>query len=119
LAPDQPTIAREASPGQAASGQEEPVSRARFKHKRNAPSALDPVRVQHSGLLGRLIAEIRRRKYSIRTEQAYESWVWIDASLMPLEWLRGLARIVDFDFDPDFDFDVCGGGWIIQNGALV
>jgi len=75
LAPDHPTIAREGSAVQAASGDDEPVSGARFKDKRNAPSALDPVRVQHRALLERLIAEIRRRKYSIRTEQAYESWV--------------------------------------------
>lgn len=35
-------------------------------------SALDQVRAQHQSLLQRLIAEIRRRHYSIRTEQSYE-----------------------------------------------
>ncbi|MCF6356120.1 MAG: phage integrase N-terminal SAM-like domain-containing protein, partial [Candidatus Polarisedimenticolaceae bacterium] len=30
---------------------------------------------RHAQLLERLAAEIRRRNYSIRTEQAYEAWV--------------------------------------------
>ena len=68
-----PTIAREAVPGPSPSAAS--VSGARFKDKRNAPSALDQARAQHAALLERLIAEIRRRRYSIRTEQAYESWV--------------------------------------------
>jgi hypothetical protein len=32
-------------------------------------------RCSHRALLKRMTAEIRRRKYSIRTEQAYECWV--------------------------------------------
>jgi hypothetical protein len=51
------------------------VSGARFKEKRNPSSALDRGREQHPPLLERMAAEIRRRNYSIRSEQAYESWV--------------------------------------------
>jgi len=72
LGRDHPTLAREAVPG---AGGEAPVSGARFKDKRNARSALDAVRDAHGPVLARMLAEIRRRKYSIRTEQAYESWV--------------------------------------------
>lgn len=72
LGRDHPTIAREAMP---ASGGEAPVSGSRFKDKRNARSALDAVRDAHGPVLERMLAEIRRRNYSIRTEQAYESWV--------------------------------------------
>jgi integron integrase len=80
LAPDHPTVARESRPVQTQARPEEPmsgitVSGARLKEKRNAPSALDRAREQHRALLERMAAEIRRRKYSIRTEQAYESWV--------------------------------------------
>jgi integron integrase len=70
LAAGHPTIAREGG-----SAGDEPVSGARFKEKRNPPSALDVVREDHAPLLERLAAEVRRRKYSIRTEQAYESWI--------------------------------------------
>jgi len=65
-----PTIAREA-----AAEHDQPVSGARFKEKRNPASVLDAVRKNHGPLLDRLVAEIRRRKYSIRTEQAYETWI--------------------------------------------
>jgi len=75
LAIDHPTIAREASPVHTGPSNDTPVSGARFKEKRNAPSALDGARDSHRALLERMTAEIRRRKYSIRTEQAYESWV--------------------------------------------
>ena len=70
LMPDHPTLARETQP------QEKPaVSGDRFKAKRNAPSPLDAIRAAHGPLLERLAAEIRRRRYSIRTEQSYEAWV--------------------------------------------
>jgi len=69
LARKHPTIAREAG-----SAQDGPASGARLKEKRNSPSALDAVRRDHAPLLERLVAEIRRRRYSIRTEQAYETW---------------------------------------------
>jgi len=46
-----------------------------LKQKRNPPSTLDRVRDRHRPLLERLVVEIRRRHYSIRTEQAYEAWV--------------------------------------------
>jgi hypothetical protein len=36
---------------------------------------LDRVRSNHGDVIAALIAEIRRRAYSIRTEQAYEQWV--------------------------------------------
>ena len=69
LAPNHPTVAREAL-----SSNNEAVSGARFKQKRNAPSFLDRVRSEHGRVLERLVAEVRRCRYSIRTEQAYESW---------------------------------------------
>jgi hypothetical protein len=37
--------------------------------------SLAPVRTQHAAMLRALMTEIRRRSYSIRTEQAYENWV--------------------------------------------
>ncbi|WP_414718564.1 integron integrase [Thiocapsa sp.] len=75
LAPDHPTIAREMPARVGPSPDQEPVSGARFNEKRNPPSALDEVRRSHPRLMERLAAEIRRRKYSIRTDQTYESWV--------------------------------------------
>jgi hypothetical protein len=39
--------------------------------------------------------------------------IGIDASLLAFKWLRGLARIVDFEPDPDFDFDAQGAGWLL------
>jgi hypothetical protein len=72
LSPDHATLAREP----VVSAQEEvPASGKNFKEKRHAESALDDIRRKHSQILERLVAEIRRRKYSIRTEQAYEAWV--------------------------------------------
>ncbi len=62
-----PTIAREHS--------DMPVSGQRFKEKRNAASMLDQVRDRYPQVLERLLTEIRRRHYSIRTEQSYEAWV--------------------------------------------
>jgi integrase len=76
LGSDHPTIAREAAPVHTGPINDAPVSGARFKEKRNAPSALDGARDTHRALLERMTAEIRRRKYSIRTEQGYESWVF-------------------------------------------
>jgi len=70
LAARHPVIARDAG-----SASDELVSGARLKAKRNLRSALDAVRKDHALLLERLAAEIRRRKYSIRTEQAYETRV--------------------------------------------
>lgn len=45
------------------------------KEQRNK-SAFDEVRHQYSELFYQLVAEIRRRAYSIRTEQAYEQWIY-------------------------------------------
>lgn len=70
LESDHPTIARENLVGEESS-----VSGQRFQEKRNAPSMLDQVRARYSRVLERLLIEIRRRRYSIRTEQAYETWV--------------------------------------------
>ncbi|EIC20856.1 integron integrase [Thiorhodovibrio frisius] len=75
LETDHPTITRETEASGAAKVDEQPPSGIAFKPKRNARSPLDAVRENHSALLERMIAEIRRRKYSIRTEQAYEAWV--------------------------------------------
>lgn len=70
LAENHPSIARES-----ANFGDTPVSGKRFKVKSNPASFLDLIREKHAPLLERLIAEIRRRNYSIRTEQAYETWV--------------------------------------------
>jgi hypothetical protein len=75
LSPDHPTIVREESGGQRPLSDPVPVSGARYKAKRNAVSELDAVRAAHGEILERLLAEIRLRRYSIRTEQAYEAWV--------------------------------------------
>jgi integron integrase len=61
-----PTIARETTPPTLrGSRARNPMERAR----------LTKVRETHAAVLEKLKAEIRRRAYSIRTEQAYESWV--------------------------------------------
>jgi integrase len=54
LAPDHPTIARETAARRVGEADEEPVSGARFKEKRNPPSALDEVRRSHPRLLEQL-----------------------------------------------------------------
>ncbi len=72
LSPNHATLAREPVEG---SLDEAQVSGKNFKSKRNADSALDRIRAEHSHILERVVAEIRRRKYSIRTEQAYETWI--------------------------------------------
>jgi integron integrase len=69
LAPSHPTIARESGPA------DEEVSGKLLKDKRNAASPLDRVGEAHGAVLERLRAEIRRRHYSVRTEQSYETWV--------------------------------------------
>ncbi len=45
-----------------------------IKHQRRT-SVMARCRKEHQGILKPLVVEIRRRGYSIRTEQAYESWV--------------------------------------------
>ncbi len=52
-----------------------PVTGKNLKDKQNAPSSLDDIRILHPQILERLVAEIRLRSYSIRTERAYEAWV--------------------------------------------
>lgn len=64
LLPSHPTIARE-STGASRAGPREHAD----------GSYLDGVRVRHREVLATMIAEIRRRGYSIRTEQTYEAWV--------------------------------------------
>ena len=72
LSSDHPTIAREnpVTP-QKQTTPIQPVELLKVKSK----SFLDAVRKDHSRVIGMLIAEIRRRNYSIRTEQAYEAWI--------------------------------------------
>ncbi len=53
----------------------QPVSGIVLKPKQNTSSPVDAIRERHQALLDRMVAEIRQRKYSIRTEQAYEAWV--------------------------------------------
>ena len=61
-----PTIAREAAPA---------TVRGNAEHQQMGGASLARVRDTPPALLDALRAEIRRRGYSIRTEQAYESWV--------------------------------------------
>ncbi len=52
-----------------------PLSRSSgLQDRQEADPGLGPVRGTHGEVLYALIAEIRRRAYSIRTEQAYEHW---------------------------------------------
>lgn len=53
---------------------QEPVAPAPVRHSRRSPH-LQKLRETHARLLRQLVAEIRRRGYSLRTETAYEDWV--------------------------------------------
>jgi integron integrase len=64
--PDHATIAREVAPT--------PRTPATPTTK-NSAGVSSRVRQSHGEVINALIAEIRRRAYSIRTEQAYEQWV--------------------------------------------
>jgi len=64
LAPDHPTLARE-----------RPLSESLAAETSSDSSPLAAVKREHAQVLERLITEIRRRGYSIRTEQAYAAWV--------------------------------------------
>jgi len=44
-------------------------------HNKQQNKVIKSIRQEHRGVLDRLVAEIRSRRYSIRTEQAYEQWV--------------------------------------------
>ena len=65
LLPEHPTLAREQG-----------LRGARLVAESGLPStALASARVAGSAAIRRLVTEVRRRGYSIRTEQAYEQWV--------------------------------------------
>ena len=61
-------------------------------------SLQDRVRQEHSEVLASLVAEIRRRSYSIRTEQAYQGWVcrFIAFSDHRDPRILGAAEVVSF-----------------------
>lgn len=64
MSPDHATLAREAvRPGSS-----------RSATGRRTKGSLAPIRSQHEEVLTSLVSEIRRRAYSIRTEQVYEQW---------------------------------------------
>jgi len=68
LQPEHPTVARQNRPlGEAA--------KTAVRREKRRDTARDVIREEHSDVLERLLTEIRRRHYSIRTEQVYESWV--------------------------------------------
>ncbi len=68
LEPEHPTVAREHRPvGEAA--------KPAIQREKRGENALKATREEHSGVLDRLVTEIRRRHYSIRTEQVYALWV--------------------------------------------
>lgn len=64
LAPEHATLAREV-----------PVRAARRRDPTSGSKCLARIRENHPKVMTALVAEIRRRAYSIRTEQAYEQWV--------------------------------------------
>lgn len=67
--------ARRLEPRHATIAREHPI-RARAKTTSKPVSELrDRVQVSYPEVMDSLVAEIRRRAYSIRTEQAYENWV--------------------------------------------
>ena len=60
------TIARDTPPDPAP---------ARQRQRTGDDRGVNAIRRQHGELITKLVVEIRRRAYSIRTEQAYEQWV--------------------------------------------
>ena len=67
--------ARSLEPHHATIARDLPLPRANgCQDRQEAGPGLGPVRGTHGEVLHALIAEIRRRAYSIRTEQAYEHW---------------------------------------------
>jgi hypothetical protein len=67
--------ARSLEPHHATVARDAPLSRPSGRQDRQeAEPGRGPVRGTHAEVLYALIAEIRRRAYSIRTEQAYEHW---------------------------------------------
>jgi len=67
LQPDHPTVARQNRPiGD--------VSKPAVQKERCGETTLKAIRDKHSAVLDSLVTEIRRRHYSIRTEQVYELW---------------------------------------------
>lgn len=67
LEPTHPTVARENRPVGGGPA-DEPADASQGQ------GALQEIRSAHKAVLDRLVTEIRRRRYSIRTEQAYEMW---------------------------------------------
>jgi integron integrase len=68
LESEHPTVARQNRPiGE--------VAKPAIQQGNRGEAALKATRDEHSGVLERLVTEIRRRHYSIRTEQVYELWV--------------------------------------------
>jgi len=67
-------FSRQLSPDHATLARENPKTTDIGKNKRPSGS-LAKTRQGHANILNQLTAEIRRRNYSIRTEQAYEQWV--------------------------------------------
>ena len=68
LQPEHPTVARENRPiGE--------TPKPTVRRAKRGANALEAARKEHAAVLERLVSEIRRRHYSIRTEQAYELWV--------------------------------------------
>lgn len=64
LQPTHPTVVREL-----------PLVEGMRSQEQSAGVRVDDVWSEHSEVLAKLVSEIRRRAYSIRTEQAYEAWV--------------------------------------------
>ena len=64
---DHPTVSRE----RPIEGSDSEQPREANKH----PGSLQEIRKMYAAVLSALVSEIRRRGYSIRTEQAYEQWV--------------------------------------------
>jgi len=67
--------ARRLGPEHATVAREVPVSARTRPGRGRSKGYLGEVRSKHPEVITRLVTEIRRRAYSIRTEQAYEQWV--------------------------------------------
>lgn len=70
---------RSLAPSHASIAREQPLSAEKITKRNSAEMAngfgLEAVRLQHKRVFSDVIEEIRRRRYSIRTEQTYESWI--------------------------------------------
>ena len=68
-------VGARASDGRSVESTDRGGCQAAIQREKRGKIALQAIREEHCGVLERLLTEIRRRHYSIRTEQVYELWV--------------------------------------------